>query len=205
VTRKPVLAFRAGSFRWNADTIRALESTRIPVSFNNSMHASVVGQCTYSEPTNFPYRWSNGVIEVPITERQFYPSIRRGLWNLTDFLINNLKIRHNFPDFGKEWWRRLQYPSNYGNFPSLILEPYRSNSLLVLLMHSWSLLYWDKQGYGTYKDDQRLEGYRKLVQRISKDYDIINTNEFLELLEKGKIQITTTVDITKAEFFKIKE
>src|SRR5690606_16416167 len=86
LTGKPLRAFRAGSFRWNANTIRALQEADIPLSFNNSTHACLVGQCTYSEPTNRPYRWSNGVIEVPITERRF------------------------FPLFGKEWWGRLQFP-----------------------------------------------------------------------------------------------
>lgn len=199
VTGKPVLAFRAGSFRWNADTIRALKSENIRVSFNNSMHASIVGQCIYSEPTNLPYVWSNGVIEVPVTERQFYPRVRKSLWAVTDFFVKHLKITKKHPDFGSEWWRRLQFPASYGKFPSQIIGPYKSNSLLVLLMHSWSLLYWDKQGYGTYRDDRRLEDYRKLVHRLAKDYDIITTAEFLDLHARGKIATTHTVDLAKAE------
>ena len=199
LTGKPVLGFRAGSFRWNADTIRALEAARIPLSFNNSMHASIVGQCVYSEPTNAPYVWSNGIIEVPMTERQFYPKVRRGLWAITDFFVKHLKVRERYPGFGNEWWRRLQFPASYGSFPSRIIGPYRSNSLLVLLMHSWSLLYWDKRGHGIYKDDQRVEAYRKLVHRLSKDYDIITTSEFLDLYASGKISATHTVDLVKAE------
>ncbi|MCV9917008.1 hypothetical protein OIV57_33395 [Burkholderia pseudomallei] len=50
-TRKPVLAHRAGSFRWNASTIRALKSTGVPLSFNNSLCAGLAGQCKYREPT----------------------------------------------------------------------------------------------------------------------------------------------------------
>lgn len=199
ITGKPILGFRAGSFRWNADTIRALESENIPVSFNNSMHAYFIGQCVYSEPTNIPYTWSNGIIEVPVTERQFYPRVRKGLWKITDLFVRHLKIREKFPDFGKEWWRRLQFPAGYGSSPSSILRPYAGNSLLVLLMHSWSLLYWDKDGYGVYRDDRRLEDYRKLVQRLAKDYDIITTQDFLDLHARGKIESTHSVDLTLAE------
>lgn len=67
LTGKPLRAFRAGSFRWNADTLRALQEAGVSLSFNNSMNARLKGQCTYSEPTNHSYLWSNGVIEVPVT------------------------------------------------------------------------------------------------------------------------------------------
>jgi len=199
LTNKPVMGFRAGSFRWNADTIRALKEANIPVSFNNSMHASIVGQCIYSKPTNSPYLWSNGVIEVPMTERQFYPRLQKALWGLADFYVKHFKVREKYPDFGKQWWRRLQFPANYGNFPTQILMPYRSNSLLVLLMHSWSLLYWDKQGFGVYRDDRRIDGYRKLIRQLAKDFDIITTSEFINLYKDRKIQIANTTDLSLAE------
>jgi hypothetical protein len=180
LTGKPVRAFRAGSFRWNADTMRALLEVGIPLSFNNSMNASLAGQCTYSEPTNRPYLWSNGVIEVPSTECKF------------------------FPIFGKEWWGRLQFPvGNWlGSPPWRVLRPYTVGgdaSFLVLLSHSWSLLYWDGNGFAVYRNDKRIENFRKLVRRLSKDYDIITTGDFLDLHARGKIKTTHTVDLSLAE------
>lgn len=180
LTGKPLRAFRAGSFRWNASTLGALSEAGISLSFNNSMNAFLAGQCTYSEPTNQPYLWSNGVIEVPVTERKF------------------------FPLFGNEWWGRLQFPvsNNFRNPSWRILQPYMgqgNSSLMVLLLHSWSLLYWDNNGYGVYRDDKRLEDFRKLVRRLSKDYDIITTEDFLALHARGKIATTHTVDLAAAE------
>ena len=180
LTGKPLRAFRAGSFRWNANTIRALHDFGIPLSFNNSTHACLVGQCTYSEPTNHPYLWSNGVIEVPVTERKF------------------------FPLFGKEWWGRLQFPVGtwFGNPPWRVLRPFtvhKDASLLVLLVHSWSLLYWDEDGHGVYRNDRRAEDFRKLVRCLAKDYDIITTADFLDLHARGKIPVTRTVDVSLAE------
>jgi hypothetical protein len=181
LTGKPLRAFRAGSFRWNANTLRALCEAGIPLSLNNSMNAYLAEQCTYSEPTNQPYLWSNGVIEVPVTERKF------------------------FPLFGNEWWGRLQFPvsNSFGNPPWRILRPYMgqgNSSLMVLLLHSWSLLYWDNNGYGVYRDDKRLEDFRKLVRRLAKDYDIITTEDFLDLHARGKIATTHTVDLAAAEW-----
>lgn len=181
ITGKKLRAFRAGSFRWNAGTIRALSTAGIPLSFNNSMCAFYNEQCLYSVPTNIPFTWSNGVVEIPMTERNILPRIEN------------------------DWWARLQYPQSkffrYRPWWSSFL-PYsvhRKDPLLVFLLHSWSLLYWDENNYGVYRDDQRIEGYRKLLKRLAKDYDIITTAELLELVQQGKIVPTHTEDLARAE------
>ena len=181
ITHEPVRAFRAGSFRWNANTIRALEASGIPLSFNNSTSAFQRGQAVYSEKTNHPFYWSNGVVEVPVTEKRF-----------------------SLP-FVNPWWGRLQFPAFHGqrNSPWKVLFPYTrfgNLPIAVLLLHSWSLLYWDEQGYAYYRDDKRIEDYRGLVRRMSKDYDIITTKEFVELQALGKIGFDRRVDLTLAEW-----
>ncbi|ANY15048.1 polysaccharide deacetylase family protein [Bordetella pseudohinzii] len=176
------LAFRAGSFRWNAASIRALKAAGIPLSFNNSMCAMHAGQCLFSEPTNLPFLWSNGVIEVPTTEKKILPKVGKA-----------------------EWWARLTYPeSSYFRFRpwwgKLLLGAISgSPSFASFLLHSWSLLYWDENGHASYRDDQRLEGYRKLLGRLTKDYDVITTADFLDLYARGKIRATHSVDLSLAE------
>lgn len=183
VTGKEILAFRAGSFRWNATTIRALKLANVHLSFNNSMRAYRAGHCPFSEPTNQPYLWSNGVLEVPVTERCVMAHAGAG-----------------------ERWVSLTYPeSNYFRFGSSQMpwfaDIFCSKPLLtVFLLHSWSMLYWDENGHATYRDDQRLEAYRKLLARLTKDYDVITTKEFLDLHASGKIPITKTVNLDLAEF-----
>lgn len=179
ITKKPVRAFRAGSFRWNSATIRALAAAGIPLSFNNSMKAYVDGNCVHSEPTNSPYLWSNGVIEVPVTERRLFP-----------FLT-------------KDWWERMQFPvSNvFPNFPWPILQPLmeqEESSLLVMLLHSWSLLHWDRNGHAVYRGERRTEDFRRLLKRLTLDYDIITTEDFLDLHRRGKLAATDTVSVSKA-------
>lgn len=181
-TGKPILAHRAGSFRWNACTIRALKAAAIPLSFNNSMCAVHAGQCVFSEPTNLPFVWSNGVIEVPMTEKKILPKVGRD-----------------------EWWARLTYPeSPYFRFNpwwgKLLFNVFSgSPELSIFLLHSWSLLYWDDKGHAAYRDDQRLEGYRQLLSRLTKNYDVITCAEFLDLQARGKIQTMPPVDLALAE------
>lgn len=179
ITGKPIIAFRAGSFRWNHGTLKAQGELGIPLSFNNSMRAYMDGVCPHAEPANHPFVWSNGVIEVPITERRF-PALRDNIW-----------------------WGRLAFPSSprYRDPPWRVLWPYtlgRNIQVLVLLLHSWSLLYWDENGYAVYRDDKRHEDFRKLMRWLAKDYDIITTTDFLDLHTRGKIHTTHTVDISLA-------
>ena len=181
ITGKKTRAFRAGSFRWNAGTIRALAKAGMPLSFNNSMCAVRDGQCLHSLPTNLPYAWSNGVFEVPVTERRIV-----------------LPRMQN-------WWCRLQYPESrflryrpwWCSFLPFSVD--RAAPLLVYLLHSWSLLYWDEKGHACYVDDRRIEDYRKLLKRIAKDYDIITTAELLDLLASGKMAVSHTEALAKAE------
>ena len=183
ITGRPVTSFRAGSFRWNAATITAMARAGFSLSFNNSMRAFSSKRCPFALPTNSPYLWSNGVIEVPVSERCLPAAAGK-----------------------PERWISLTYPESsyfrYADYRGSALNRLlgRMPDLAVFLLHSWSMLYGDENGHAIYKDDQRLEGYRKLLAKVSKDYDVITTSEFLELHAKGKIKTSQTVDIAKAEW-----
>jgi len=183
LTGQRIRAFRAGSFRWNAHTLRALGRLGVPLSFNNSMRAFRAGQCPFSVPTAAPFRWSNGVVELPLAERLLPPTPTR-----------------------PERWASLTYPPSAYFSPLDLPRPTLwqrfmpgAAQVTVLLLHSWSFLYWDENGHATYRDDARLEGYRKLLARLTKDYDVITTKDFLDLLARGKIKTSHTVDVAQAE------
>jgi len=178
LTGKPVLAYRAGSFRWNAHTLRALQALGIPLSFNNSMRARVEGRCSLSQRSNHPFMWSNGVVEVPVTERRVFNGFRQ-----------------------PERWVSLAHPParsfrrlgnlNVLGWPLFTPKP----PVAVFLLHSWSLLERDENGHAVYRNDALLEAYRRTVARIVKDYDVITTSEFLDLLARGKITPSHTVGL----------
>lgn len=183
ITGKQVLSHRAGSFRWNAATLRALKAVNIPLSFNNSMCATRAGQSVYSVPTNQPFAWSNGVLEVPMTEKHILPRLEKDAW----------WARLTYPESRffrfRPWWGRMLLNTISGSPP-----------FAVFLLHSWSLLHWNKEGHAEYRDDQRLEGYRKMLARLSRDYDVITSADFLDLHARGKIQLGQEVDVSLAEY-----
>ena len=182
-TGKRPRAFRAGSFRWNAGTLRTLKKNGIALSFNNSMCALYNQQCLFSLPVNEPYQWANGIVEVPMTEHHICRLFKQ-----------------------MNWWIRLQYPQSIyfryrpGWLSWLPGSVNRQSPFLVFLIHSWSFLYRNEEGYEVYKDDRYLVAYRKLLHRISKDYDVITTGDLLDLLQKGKIHLSHIQELYPAEY-----
>jgi hypothetical protein len=109
------------------------------------------------------------------------------------------------PFIGKSWWQKFQFPVGgfLGNHPSRMFKPFTTGdgaSFLVLLLHSWSLLYWDRNGYAEYRNDRRLEDFRLLIHRLAKDYDIITTEQFLDLHKSHKITTSQIIDLGKARY-----
>lgn len=181
VTGKPVQAFRAGSFRWNAGTLRALATENIPLSFNNTIGAVLNAQALHALPTTQPFRWANGILEIPVTEQQILPALNKPLW-----------ARAQFPQS-----RYAQYRPRWLSFLPFSLR--HTEPLLVPLIHSWSLMTRSALGHAVIENDKPLVEYRKWVKRIAHDYDIITTTELLELLRANSIAVPHTEPLTKAE------
>ncbi|WP_405350706.1 hypothetical protein [Ruminobacter amylophilus] len=182
VLNRKINAYRAGSFRWNSLTLEMLKDLDIPMAFNNTVASRVLGQCPYAIPYQKPFRWSNGIIEVPVTEKNF------------------------FSRFRDNWWVRFQYPlcslvkyrSSLGSIIPYSVSP--KDEFLVCLMHSWSFLYRDKEGFQYYKDDRLQEGFRTMLKKMSQDFDIIDSRDLKYLIDSGKFQIERTEDVSKAVY-----
>lgn len=182
-TGKQPLAFRAGSFRWNAGTLRALEKNGIALSFNNSMCAVRNRQCLFSLPVNEPYQWTNGIVEIPVTEHHVCPVFKH-----------------------RDWWARLQYPQSIyfryrpGWLSWLPGSVSHRSPFLVFLLHSWSFLYRNRAGYEVYRDDRYLVTYRKLLKQLCKDYDVITSTDLTDLVQRGRIRLSHIQDLQPAEY-----
>ncbi len=180
ITQKPVTAFRAGSFRWNEDTLKALKECNIPLSFNNSVVAMHNEQCPFSIAQNAPFQWSNGIYEIPVTEQDFLHQ-------------RQYRTRLHYPSS-----KYLQLLPRWLSFLPHGLS--RNNDFLVVLLHSWSFLHWDENRHAFYKDSQRMEQYHTFLKRLSKDYDIITSVELLDLIQSGKIAPTHEEETQQAAY-----
>ena len=182
VIGRKINAYRAGSFRWNSLTLEMLKEAGIPLAFNNTLASVANEQCPYAAAEQFPFRWPNGIVEVPVTERNLFPQYKIDWW-----------VRFQFP-----LCSLVRYRTGIGSFIPYSVSP--RDKFLVCLMHSWSFLYRDRQGYQYYQDDKRLEEFRILLRRMSRDFDIIDSRDLKYLIDSGKLEITHTEDVSKSVF-----
>ena len=169
-TGRAVTAFRAGSYRYGAATIRALGTHAIPLSFNNQSKPNRADRNFHQEVTNTPYRWSNGVVEVPLTS------------NRAERRVKNFC----FPPADGQ-------PYDVAHAMRTVVGPASETPLCVLILHSHALLHADGDGYMTYRDDRRAEELLRLARRLTRDYDVVTSVELLGLIEAGRVVPDHTV------------
>jgi hypothetical protein len=114
-TSRPPVAFRGGSYRFNAALLRALRGAGVVI--DSSYNPSKPKQSRVTELRG-AFRWSNGMLELPISCLEGF----RGATVLTDF---------NFNAGGLLTAERLV------EFLGLFHERY-PDEVAVLVMHSWS-------------------------------------------------------------------
>lgn len=141
--RKPN-AYRAGSFRWNQHSIDFLAKHDIAYSFNACRETAVKDNYeTYIPENPMIFDWPQGVREVPCGEVK----------------VDDGTVHFRFP-------RRF----TNGITPVGLAEKLASESggLVNILLHSWSLLARDEDtGHFFYKDDARLESFRKILRDLA--------------------------------------
>jgi hypothetical protein len=145
-------AYRAGSFRWNRWTIEALHDLNIGYSFNSCRETSMKSNfSTFAQDGSGCFRWSNQVVEVPCGEG-----------TLQSELVH------------------LRYPTRSPpgcDFHDLAQAVRSSNPdalVLVVVLHSWSLLGRDPQtGHARYDGGRLLDGFVRFIAKARRSFDFI--------------------------------
>jgi hypothetical protein len=174
LTGRPVLAYRAGSYRWSANTIRALDRCGVPLSFNHSFGASLRGKRFVHPGLGAgPYRWEGtGVIEVPCTEHMVFGS----------------PGSFSFPP-SAPWWQRP--------FLRRLVDRDR-RSLTVLDLHSWSFLHFH-DGRFHHHGTKRTDAFRRMMDILARRYRIISCAELLDLTARGEIPLDVPRPLSDVE------
>jgi len=168
------LAFRGGGYRFNADILDAMVARG--VLLNSSFNPS-----RKTQPRTFDYskqfKWSNGCIEVPITSVKKFRNLQRphefnfnsGAFSSADIMVDHTNNFHN--EFGDD-------------------------AIAVLVMHSWSLLHFDKDsGFFTHPAPENLTRFDEFLSKISKTHQIMSSKDVVELVEQNKVSMGPSIDI----------
>jgi hypothetical protein len=143
--RKPQ-AYRAGSFRWNKNTIDFLGENEVKFSFNAcSETAEKDNYDTFKPKSPKIFQWANGVVEVPCGEIN----------------INDEIIHLRFP-------RRIGKKQGFKGLTERVAI--ETDGVANILLHSWSFLSKDKStGHFYYENSKRMDNFKKLLKELVKD------------------------------------
>lgn len=141
-------AYRAGSFRWNRQTLAFLSENDIGFSFNACAETALRDNyATFKPDSPRPFYWENGVIEVPCGEH----------------VVGTEVVHFRFP---------RPFPKDCGPRELARAIASRSGGPVQILLHSWSLLDRDEHGYFYYRNSDRIKAFRRLLERLTKEFSI---------------------------------
>lgn len=170
ITGRNPRAYRAGSFRWNEHVIEFLGENAIPYSFNACAETAVRDNFVTFEPESpRPFKWSNGVIELPCGE------VRDG----------GEIIHFRFP---------RQFPKS---LPPDVLARHlceQSGGPVQLLLHSWSLLSRDEHQNFVYVDDSKWKFLSRTIQKLAIRHSLpTNASDFFSAIDQASVQDTVNL------------
>jgi hypothetical protein len=177
---RPV-AFRGGAFRYNRSILEAMMRQQLSLSFNYNIKTPY--QVNNKHNLGL-FRWSNGVIEVPMG----YVDIRG---RIREFEFSSTSAT----DFGDQSLVREYMDTYYAQFGE--------SSVLVMLMHSWSFLYRQMKGQGgffyEYKDHQLEANFQNFLSNLLGDVKVITASDLHLLTTGGRIRVGAGRDVSSVD------
>jgi SAM-dependent methyltransferase len=167
-------AFRGGGFRFNGNVLDAMGMRNIPLSFNYNVARDYQRA---NEKNRRPFRWSNGVCEIPMSNLPFRDKVRAFEFSSSGSL-----------DFG-DLDGVYEYVDRF--FAELGRE-----AVLVMLLHSWSFLYRDDEsGHFEYRSDELLQRFGAFLAGLPRDVEIVTAGEIARRIEAGDVRLAGIRDV----------
>jgi len=171
------IASRGGSYRFNANILQSFQQYGVNYSYNYNPPAGNV-ELNFGRQDTF--QWSNGVYEIPIS---YMPS-------------ENNEMFDSYKRFDESYWNSTTLPSQIDSYFN---ESNEGSSVLVMMLHSWSLLGTiDDELDGSYNyvydGEWREEAFANFFQNIPDDVTIITASELAEKMGNGEITHSSVFD-----------
>lgn len=178
---KPAVAFRGGAFRYNRSILEAMGRCRIPLSFNYNIKTP--SQCN-NDRNRGVFRWSNGIIEVPMSYTNIRNKVREfefSSTSSTDFADHDL-VRDYMQQFFAE---------------------FGSHAVLVMLLHSWSFLYRVNQEKGgfhyEFKGHKLAETFERFLGSLPDDVRLITASELNQMIKDGAFSVEESRSVVEVD------
>lgn len=135
-------AFRGGAFRFNPAMLRALAKHGIPLSSNYYAGAKY---WPVRQPHGRPFRWENGVLEVPVSTADVDGTFRYGI----------------FENLGVDSRPTLE------KFLNAVHEFESPLDVSTFVLHSWSLLKKDEAGKFSSPSEQNVARFQTFLSHLT--------------------------------------
>lgn len=171
IAAKQPLAFRGGGYCFNEELVCALANEGVII--NSSVNRSRKTQPFLTAACK-QFLWPNGSLEIPVAAVDSFRNIPRPF----DFNFNSA----HFPDAE----RMLEYIEHFS-------LQFGQEAIVVLVMHSWSLLDISRQHFGPPIPDnvKRLDQFLRLANQ---HHDFVSAPMLYELAQSGVLDLDATID-----------
>jgi hypothetical protein len=173
---RPV-AFRGGAFRYNEAILAAMADYGVALGFNYKVKSTHQANNSANLPT---FRWSNGITEFPMSLLECNGYLRAFEFSSTSAV--------NFGDLAGVQTYMNRYFADFG-----------IDAVLVMLMHSWSLLYLAQEtGYFEHRNDALAQQFDDFLAGLPSDVEVITAADAARLIEKGSFRPALERDVDLA-------
>lgn len=157
-TGQAATSFRGGAYQYSPMLLDVLKERGITVVSNDS---GTHGVGVIAEETRPPFRWDNGLVEIPIANLPDWP--KPGQMYAFNFNSAQFSKRCASPEEGVE--KMIEYLSKYhALFPT---------SIPTMLLHSWSLWSRDENRMFSAPEKDGLRRFDLMLEAFSSEYDVV--------------------------------
>lgn len=173
-SNKPPIAFRGGGYRFNGHLLSAMAKRGI-------LFQSSYNPPRKTQPLKFAakkqFKWSTGCLEVPISAPSRYLNITQPF-----------EFNFNRASFFNSERMKICLNSYY--------EEFGDDAIAVLVMHSWSMLEFDKKtGYYSRTCPHALRRFDKFISSVKDECNIMTSEEILQLFNNNELELDQGLNI----------
>lgn len=167
---KPPIAFRGGGYRYNSNILNSLNKRGVFIVSNYNPRKS---NQPYNVGSKKQFRWDNGCLEIPISCVDGFRGRQGSIpYNFNSGLFNN--PRHDID-------RTLKI---HEDFIDQFFEKHGEDSILMLVMHSWSFLELDDDGFRSIPSEHSIELFSKLLEKLKESMQFITA---IDVFDSGEL------------------
>lgn len=181
---EPPIAFRGGGYRYNSNVLDSLKDRGVLIVSNYNPRKS---NQPYNEGAKKQFKWDNGCLELPISCVDGF----RGRKGSIPYNFNSGIFNNPARDIDKMLGTHEEFIDQY-------FEEYGEDSILVLVLHSWSFLDLDDDGFRSIISEYSIELFTRLLEKLKDKMHFVTTRDLFDSREvdNPNMEVVSTNEVS---------